>query len=150
MFDLSAIPNHPNKTSETDLPFDFEVYAKDKYESTKKSYEVKYNETYLKEKLLEVEHVLKLERKYYEEWFTKLFGFFLKNIQEEKNVCICILQIEEFKKHNCLKSWEIELRNKCLKNFFYELMHKGYPYTIHEDLRDSNKECTLTIMINLK
>ena len=129
MFTISDVPDHPSK-NQSGLPFDIEKYITNKYNTTKKYTERKYNNVYLKEKLLELDKSLENERKIYLCWFNHIIGKFQQDIATDKNVCH--IEIELYGPNTNHSTEDKFMIENVLKNLYFILGIKGYPYKTYE------------------
>lgn len=155
MFKLDSVPDHPQKQHDTNLPFDFDVYAKNRYQRCKNTFESKYNESYTQTKLSDLQKELETEKTKYELMFIKIFGSFQKDLS--MGLDKSQIKIRQYGRSYFMEENENFLTNSVLQNFYYMLGSKGYPYEIyqekenvHDAMDGSYVECILVIEIRLK
>lgn len=129
---INKIP-HYNKEKNLDfelVPFSIDYYIKRKYDKAFKEYKRKYNEEYMKNKLLKVKAELQQERDYYNKWFQRIFyNPFLNNLNNGNKKCKIHYNPYDIDRNK----EETFMMEKALINFTYCLDIKGYKHKVWEE-----------------
>jgi len=145
---INQIP-HYNREENRDfqlLPFSIDYYIKRKYDKIVKEYKHKYNEEYMKNKLLRVKSELRQERDYYNKWFQKIFyNPFLNNLNNGNDKCKIYYNPYDTDRNKD----EIFMMEKALINFLYCLDIKGYKHKVWEERKQENDFIKFTKYIEI-
>ena len=141
------IPDGPNRTHASSLPFDIDLYVSKTYEDANNLWQTMFKEEYLQQRLTELKKTLENHKIIYMQHFGPLINA-LKNKQKNIEVKEIGPDIDHY------SDLDIKMRDRSVKNFHYILLIKGYNFTekfVEQDVVDfldgHCRKCTRVITV---
>lgn len=128
---IHEIPDHPRKKHNVE-PFDINAYLDDKYEKIVNDYKLKYNESHLKTKLIDLEKKRLNELNVFHSYLTMLITQVTRAVDKQYTNALVRIDLWGPSVPTLVEGPDIDLIPKAIEWFLYQLTLKGYPYSVSE------------------